>query len=475
MGRNYAENSLKKFLKRKVKITMGVVVSFLITGAVAFGAEPQEPTINADGAYIPYNKWTQGIGKTEEILKDDIIWNGQEILKAGDINNLSKYMGEEAKEIAKNSSLLGKNSVNAGNSGNDYSISGELFGDNGNYSAGLSYTGDNIIKAGETRSEFSLERVLVISDNEIYYAGQVARENEIAVNKGVITGGKAPDKDPKAYGIGQYAEGVNAKVYNYGVISTSNNNGQRAREGGEAYNYGIITGNISQGQNIVDSFGYNYGIIANNNEVGQTGVNVSNYGIIMNAGKGGQTSNTKDNAKLYNFGTIANLGIGGQVIYFSDKKNIFNGEAYNYGVIANKGACGQIFSSNLHQGAIYNYGIIANDGNDGQALGQYHGGEIAEGVKSYNYGIIANTGNHGIFTDDAGESFNYGVVANKGIIAGKETVTSLGGEGKIHNNGIVINNNGYFANTSVGGENGASENVENNGVVIVKKYWTWVK
>ena len=89
MGKNYAENSLKKFLKRKVKITMGVVVSFLITGAVAFGAEPQEPTINAEGAYIPYNKWTQGIGKTEEILKDDIIFDGKVVLPAKDINYLS--------------------------------------------------------------------------------------------------------------------------------------------------------------------------------------------------------------------------------------------------------------------------------------------------------------------------------------------------------------------------------------------------
>ena len=487
MGKSYVENSLKRFLKRKVKITLGVVVTFLITGAVAFA----EPVITGDGVYIPANSWIAGIGKTENILAEDIIWNGQEILKADDINNLSKYMGEETKEIVKSSSLLGKNSVNAGDSENDYTISGEIFGDNGNYSAGLSYSGDNIIKAGETRSEFSLERVLVISDNEIYYAGQVARENETAVNKGIITGGKAPDKDSKAYGIGQYAEGINAKVYNYGVISTSNNNGQRAREGGEAYNYGIITGNISQGQNIVDSFGYNYGIIANsgqrgqaangtksfvynygiianNSQIGQIGVNLTNYGIIMNAGQGGQTSNTKNDTKLYNFGTIANKGIGGQVIYFSDKKNIFNGEAYNYGVIVNQGACGQIFSSNLHQGAIYNYGIIANDGNDGQALGQYHGGEISDGVKSYNYGIIANTGNHGIFTDDAGESFNYGVVANKGIISEGETATSLGGEGKIHNNGIVINNNGYFANTNIGGQNGASQNVKNNGVVIVK-------
>ena len=489
MVRNYAENSLKKYLKRKVKITMGVVISFLITGMVSFGAESQEPTINADGAYIPYNKWIQGIGKAEEILKDNIIWNGQEILKADDINNLSKYMGEETKEIIKSSSLLWKNSINAENSENDYTISGELFADNGNYLAGLSYTGDNIIKAGETRSEFSLERVLVIADNEIYYAGQVARDNETAVNKGVITGGKpsgfTEPTDGTAYGIGQYAEGVNAKVYNYGVISTSNNNGQRAREGGEAYNYGIIIGNGNQGQNIVDSFGYNYGIIANNNQrgqaangtesfvynygviannnkIGQIGINLINYGIIKNNGANGQYGNLND-AKIYNYGVVANKGELGQYIAFGTLNNY--GEAYNYGIIANEGEKGQAFISNGNQGKIYNYGIIANKGDKGQELGDKAGGAISDGVKSYNYGIIANTGGLGIFTDDAGESFNYGIVANEGQY-------SVGGTGRIHNNGIVINNDDSFANI---GDKGESKNVKNNGVVILKNTGTGFK
>ena len=39
MGKSYVENSLKRFLKRKVKITMGVVVAFMITGVVSFGAD----------------------------------------------------------------------------------------------------------------------------------------------------------------------------------------------------------------------------------------------------------------------------------------------------------------------------------------------------------------------------------------------------------------------------------------------------
>ena len=37
MGKSYVENSLKRFLKRKVKITLGLVVTFMITGAVSFG------------------------------------------------------------------------------------------------------------------------------------------------------------------------------------------------------------------------------------------------------------------------------------------------------------------------------------------------------------------------------------------------------------------------------------------------------
>ena len=39
MGKNYIESSLKRFLKRKVKITLGVVVTFLITGMVSLGAD----------------------------------------------------------------------------------------------------------------------------------------------------------------------------------------------------------------------------------------------------------------------------------------------------------------------------------------------------------------------------------------------------------------------------------------------------
>ena len=41
MGKSYVENSLKRFLKRKVKITLGLVVAFMITGMVSLGAETE--------------------------------------------------------------------------------------------------------------------------------------------------------------------------------------------------------------------------------------------------------------------------------------------------------------------------------------------------------------------------------------------------------------------------------------------------
>ena len=39
MGKNYVESSLKRFLKRKVKITLGFVVAFMIMGTGVFAAD----------------------------------------------------------------------------------------------------------------------------------------------------------------------------------------------------------------------------------------------------------------------------------------------------------------------------------------------------------------------------------------------------------------------------------------------------
>ena len=51
MGKNYVESSLKRFLKRKVKITMGFVVAFMITGTIGF-AEVQPENITGEVPFI---------------------------------------------------------------------------------------------------------------------------------------------------------------------------------------------------------------------------------------------------------------------------------------------------------------------------------------------------------------------------------------------------------------------------------------
>ena len=71
MGKSYVENSLKRFLKRKVKITLGLVVAFMITGIVSFGADIDRndyPLMNEenetiDMGYINAMESLNGLGK----------------------------------------------------------------------------------------------------------------------------------------------------------------------------------------------------------------------------------------------------------------------------------------------------------------------------------------------------------------------------------------------------------------------------
>lgn len=58
MGKNYVESSLKRFLKRKVKVTLGLVVTFLITGTVGFA----ENIVANKGTYDEKAEFIRGEG-----------------------------------------------------------------------------------------------------------------------------------------------------------------------------------------------------------------------------------------------------------------------------------------------------------------------------------------------------------------------------------------------------------------------------
>lgn len=59
MGKNYVESSLKRFLKRKVKVTLGLVVTFLITGSVGFA----ENIVANKGTYDEKAEFIRGEGE----------------------------------------------------------------------------------------------------------------------------------------------------------------------------------------------------------------------------------------------------------------------------------------------------------------------------------------------------------------------------------------------------------------------------
>ena len=525
MGKSYVENSLKRFLKRKVKITLGLVVTFMITGAVAFGAE-EGFIIEGNGTYISHDIWLDGIGTQENILKEDIKIGNDVVLSKDIINNNSALMSTTVKQNIKNVSLL--------IAGKDV----KLETDNGDYNSGLelkkanSGLADNNILRADGKGTISvngkdwtgeLKDAEEIDGKDTGKGVQTAINGGKAVNYGNITIKYDPDKNSQNKGWGHSGQTArkNSEVYNYGTM-TSREMVQRAELNSSAYNYGTLIGTHvqyagnngrvynygtiktgSHGQNILnDSLAVNYGIIIGAGESGQ-GVNGSNsilknYGVIATDSQRGQNSVGTENIKIYNYGIIANKG-NKQLVGLGQVLNSKNGSGFNYGLIINDGHLGQRLAGENSE--IYNYGLIANKGKAGQEIqgknntgynygiiansdtaGQYAAGDKG-GNKAINYGIIANVGNDGQLATAGAIAENYGIIANTGGYGQKSYGVISEETLNILNNGIINNNGGYGMYTGDDlehkGENNGIVfnyinkpvlygNITNNGVTIVK-------
>lgn len=123
MGKNYIESSLKRFLKRKIKITLGVVVAFLITGTIGY-AEILKP-----GEYL--NKVEDGKIIIEENKDYEYTFKDDVTLKS-DKNTSAIY-----KEYDKNSNLT----INVG-------TNLTIKDTNGNYGINLEGSGTTTINGG---------------------------------------------------------------------------------------------------------------------------------------------------------------------------------------------------------------------------------------------------------------------------------------------------------------------------------------
>ena len=422
------EKSLKRYLKRKVRITLGFVTAFAIMGNVGLASEAIEGSL--DWSMEKAKEWTEGYdgsNKIKEITGDrvsiseagEIKLDGTVLVTVPQTNISNKVLNN----INNTADLLDKN-IN----GNTEVVIGkdadgnEVIG----YNEGLALQNNGEVVEQDTSFEISGEGNIFVNDGNLNKS-QKSLEGATIVNKGEITF------------TGDYGQSIgnNGVGYNYGVISNNGTVGQNIKSNRIGYNYGIIINNGGKGQNIENNgIGYNYGVIFNSGSYGQSIGGIGyNYGIIANGENNGQ--NIVVNGIAYNYGVIANK--------FDNGQNIF-GKSYNYGLIVNGRDSGQAIGAN---GIGYNYGIIGNGGIQGQYISKsgigynygiitnkkYNGQSIAG--KGYNYGVIANESTSGQYVYSSGISYNYGIVANTKEV----NIFCLEG-GNAYNYGVVKNTTG---------------------------------
>ncbi len=524
MGKSYVENSLKRFLKRKVKITLGLVVAFMITGTVSLGAETEI--------------------KHEE-HKNQVEW--EQVAEA------EKYLTSTKDKFEGN---ISGNYIKIENSGNkiSYDIIKSLFNKN--------FTSTSITFEKEKISDETLKNIdstlkildtnfnQKFSDNEVKNIGiinnidntgyneginLIGQEN-VTITKGLIESGDVTVEKGKI-GInigtinntqGNMYTPIDTTLYNYGVIKQ----GQGAAA---AYNYGFLSQAASGKAQYVTKIGYNYGIIASTQNGQLTGKQFGklyNYGIILsgsysgdsgqsiggfntyaenngiiNAGAVGQSISNKARSKeeasnIVNKGTIFTK-LSGQKIFGEGMYNA----SYNYGVISavaensTKTAVGQEITEKGENNKAFNFGKIIGD--NGQKLssqagygssaynygtiettskGQYVAGMQADQTfsndKVYNYGTI-NAGNGvGQYLEKSGEIYNFGIIKNDGTDYAVKVENAVDEKYKAENYGVIDlsskdNGKAFSGNIINRGfvitQNGAVDNAwtgENKGVIL---------
>ena len=395
MEKSYVENSLKRFLKRKVKITLGLVVAFMITGAVAFAegtaenhfAEHNKNFITAEDYLTGLNNENNKLEKLMTSFKD--VTNGREGIKLEKSNNKIVF---------------------------------EKFRNNGTENIEISLKNENISNVTAQNIKTALKKG---SEN-------INNINNKSMASGGINEGILLDVTDQS-GIAMIN---NSK--NNGIISS--NYGQRIANNQTIINNGIIIyGNSAQYINVAgagNSFAYNNGIIyaTTNSKAAQMIQNGSNKSSLINNGiiiNGGQVLRGGKENKLYNYGIIENSY---QMIREYDKNfNTENAYAFNYGVIkTDNNEFGQIITKEKEVKSVLNsylknYGII--EGN-GQKI------EVGTGNTAENYGVIeiGATGTAISVTGDANKGFNYGTVIVENAAQNPVKVF----DGDVANNGIVI-------------------------------------
>ena len=491
MGKNYVENSLKRFLKRKVKITMGVVVSFLITGMVSFGAADKTVEITFKDGEITIN---QEIGTLD---KDNNTWTTDDIINVQDGNgiqitgenekfniiNKGAISGEVSGEFSGETSgqLSGNGIVNkAGTIGaitNTGIISGEASGEVSGKYAGQ-FSGNGIVNktgtigvitntgiiSGETSGETLGTYAGEASGNGIVNNPGISGKIEKIENSGLILGKSSLESS----GNGIYNFLTIDKLLNTGIISGEglnrcSGNGIYGGKPMSLLNKGVISGKNDSG--LCSGSGI---LTMSSNE---KEVLVENDGIISGSNKSGDESGTG----FFNGGIIdlSNKGVisGNDIKGKKSGNGIFNifkiDELKNIGLIS-----GNSEDEEKSGNGISNYyesytrdEIINKIANDGTILGKGSGEDSGNGIYnsansqySDKIGKIENITNRGLISGNSNGIYNDTIkningeinnITNYGIIAGSNKAIEGVDENKITNYGLLISGDKIVA--GVGG------------------------
>lgn len=430
------EKSLKRYLKRKVRITLGFVTAFAIMGNVGLAVETED--------YIKAEEALKGLGTVElpasEIITKD---GGQKVTITNEDGNSLKINFEGfAYSNANREVTLDKSLIS--------SSVGEY----------LKLAIENI-KEGEVGSSTILENNGIL--NNVIQTGN-------SINNGLL--------------IGQYGQriGSNQVAYNYGMIS-SNTDGQyiNAATNGKMYNGGIIFGNqtIQNGSNfsLIENKGLIVGI---QKMLGGDSNKIINYGIISSSTNSQiLLADSKDatlmrNSEAINYGilktTSTSSSNAGQIISAyrataSEEKVFINSSLKNYGLIDST-THGQYIYQGENNSA-ENYGVI-KVGENGYAINVRNGvngdKDIANNNSGVNYGTVIKSSGTNVFSEG---------VTNKGIVILDNTVSDLNGYKFGDNKGIVITEDGTLLNTDKVAEYSQSSNIGN--IFTAEKTTAYVK
>ncbi len=456
MGTNYVESSLKRFLKRKVKVTLGLVVAFMITGTVSFstveiGYKGDKITVNGktEGditeGKIEGNKWINDKEiKSEVVLNNEILTSGialdienngtisaDDRDNTGNANGITIFSmgidGETGKIIntgiiSGNSEKANVNDIGHANAGNGIGVYSYYMG-NGNLND-IENTG---IITGVVKNTSEIQRLSSTGNGIGIFSLEVGIENVLGsiLNKGTISGYAERNDDSFA---GDFFSSIG------NGISIFRMNGEGAKK-------------------IISDFINNTGIIKGS----FAGIDAQSNNTLLNAGNGVGIFNYKtrnienDDAEILINDDITNTGI--------IKGNVTEGTLYYFSVGGNGLSLHN--HSDEHEG---NKMITLNNiSNNGAIIGNVTGKIIehsngGNGLNIYNYCVAFGK------DDKSSGMIALNNISNSGTITGNVTgeITELSHGG----NGLnVYNFNDSYNNAEVTGKITLND-IANTGLII---------